>query len=131
MSPKLGLILILASGNTPSSITVPESKKVTSTGTKPLAPMPTDCIDKMYSKEGFRENTPAHLALERHHGFGYRNLLGELMYAFVSCRPDIGYAVTTLSKFSTCPGDYHFKLLKGVAKIFEAYYKLGNPVPLS
>ena len=37
------------------------------------------------------------------------------MYAYVSSRPDIGYAVCTLSKFSTCPGEYHFKLLKGVA----------------
>ena len=41
------------SGNTPPSITVPESKKITSTGTKPLAPMPSDCIDKMYTEEGF------------------------------------------------------------------------------
>ena len=73
----------------------------------------------MYSEEGFRENTPAHLALERHFGFGYRNLLGELMYAYVSSRPDIGYAVCTLSKFSTCPGEYHFKLLKGVARYLK------------
>ena len=58
--------------------------------------MSPDYITKMYSEEGFRENTPAHLALERHYGFGYRNLLGELMYAYVSSRPDIGYAVLML-----------------------------------
>ena len=73
----------------------------------------------MYSEGGFRENTPAYLALEREFGYGYRNLLGELMYAFISSRPDIGYAVTTLSKFSTCPGRYHFKLLKGVARYLK------------
>ena len=108
-----------SNGNIPFSVTVPESKKVTSTGTKPLAPMPSDCIDKMYAEEGFRENTPKHLALERYYGFGYRNLLGELMYPFICSRPDIGYAVTTLSKFSTCPGEYHFKLLKGVARYLK------------
>ena len=71
-------------GKPPSSIDVPESMKNSSGSTKPLAPMPPDCITKMYLEEGFRENTPAHLALEWHFGFGYKNLLGELMYAFVS-----------------------------------------------
>ena len=37
------------------------------------------------------------------------------MYAYVTSRPDLSYSVTTLSKFSTCPGDYHFHLLKGIA----------------
>ena len=69
----------------PSVVTIPESTKSYPNGsTKPLSPLPTDCIDKMYSEEGFRENTPTHQALERHFGFGYRNLLGKLMYAFIS-----------------------------------------------
>ena len=89
----------------------------------------------MYTEEGFRENTPAHLALERHYGFGYQNLLGELMYAFISSRPDIGYAITTLSKFSTCPGEYHFKLLKGVARYLKHTINWGirfhRPRPLA
>ena len=38
------------------------------------------------------------------------------MYSYITCRPDIGYAVTTLSKFSSAPTDYHYKLLKGVSK---------------
>ena len=40
-------------GKTPSSIYVPESKKGSSGSTKPLAPMPPDCITKMYLEEGF------------------------------------------------------------------------------
>ena len=123
------------SGNIPSDITVPESTKVTPAGTKSLASMPSDCIEKIYSEEGFRENTPAHLALERHFGFGYRNLLGELMYIFISSRPDIGYAVTTMSKFSTCPGKYHFTLLKGVARYLKHTINWGirfhQPRPLT
>ena len=39
-------------------------------------------------------------------------MLGELSCAHVTCRPDIGYAVITLSKFSTCPADVHFLMLQ-------------------
>ena len=52
---------------------------------KPISPIPSDTVDKIYSEQGFRENTPAHQALEEKYGFGYRNLLGELMYAYVTC----------------------------------------------
>ena len=83
---------------------------------KPSSPLPSDCIDQMYSEEGPLENTTAHLALEKKKGFNYRTLLGELMYAHITCQPDIGYAVTTLSKFSSAPTEFHYKLLKGVAK---------------
>jgi len=34
-------------------------------------------------------------------GFEYRTLLGELLYAYITCRPDIGYAITPLSKFAS------------------------------
>jgi len=53
-------------------------------------------------------------------GFVYRTLLGELLYAYVACRPDIGYATITLSKFSTCPHDHHFIMLKKVVKYLRA-----------
>ena len=83
---------------------------------KPSSPLPSDCIDQMYLEEGPLENTTAHLALEKKKGFNYCTLLGELMYAYITCRPDIGYAVTTLSKLSSAPNEFHYKLLKGVAK---------------
>ena len=53
--------------------------------------------------------------LEKKMGFSYRCLLGELMYAYVTCRPDIGYSICCLSKFSTCPSELHYNFLKGVA----------------
>ena len=37
------------------------------------------------------------------------------MYAYTSCRPDIGYAVTVLSKFTTCPSKIHYQYLRRVA----------------
>ena len=42
------------------------------------------------------------------------------MYSYITCRSDIGYAVTTLSKFSSAPTDYHYKLLKGVTKYLRS-----------
>ena len=69
----------------------------------------------MYKTSGPREGTDEHDALAAKCGFGYRTLLGELMYAYVTCRLDIGYAVCTLSKFSACPSPTHYALLKGVA----------------
>ena len=38
-----------------------------------------------------------------------------------SCRPDIGYAITLLSKFGSCPSAYyHYSCLKNVAQCFQA-----------
>jgi len=56
------------------------------------------------------------LLLAAKHGFGYRTLLGELLYAYVTCRPDIGYSTVTLSKFSLTPHDVHYGMLKKIAK---------------
>ena len=83
---------------------------------KPTAPLPTDCLHSMYSEQGPREGTIEHTVLEKKHKFSYRTLLGELMYAYITARPDIGYAITTLSKFSSSPADCHYIYLKGVAK---------------
>ena len=38
---------------------------------KPLALLPTDCIEQMYSEKGPREGTPEHSALEKSKGFAY------------------------------------------------------------
>ena len=38
------------------------------------------------------------------------------MYTYVTCCPDIGYHVTTLSKFSTAPAAIHYSMLKNVAR---------------
>jgi hypothetical protein len=49
-------------------------------------------------------------------GFGYCQLLGELLYAYDTMRPDIGFAITTLAKFATLRDQLHYIKLKGVAK---------------
>jgi len=87
---------------------------------KPFAPLPVDAVTSLYAHQGLPENTVEHAALVAKYGFAYRTLLGELFYAYVTCRPDIGYATITLSKFSTCPHDHHFSVLKKVAKCLRA-----------
>ena len=42
------------------------------------------------------------------------------MYAYITCRPDIGYAITTLSKFSSAPSAFHYKQLRHVAKYLRS-----------
>ena len=58
--------------------------------------------------------------LEKENGFAYRNLLGELMYAYVICRLDIGFAVCLLARFSSAPHAIHFQALKRVCKYLRA-----------
>ncbi|MCE2995760.1 MAG: hypothetical protein LW863_09190 [Flammeovirgaceae bacterium] len=81
------------------------------------APLPTNAIESIYNcVAGPDEFTQEHADKQRQHKFSYRQLLGELLYAYVTCRPDIGYACVTLSKFASHPADNHYILLKGVAK---------------
>lgn len=80
------------------------------------APLPPDIIPALYAASGPSEDSPEHQRLVDKYGFTFRGLLGEILYAYVTCRPDIGYAVITLSKFASCPADFHFAMLKKVAK---------------
>lgn len=46
----------------------------------------------------------------------YAAIVGSLMYAAVGTRPDIAYAVQTLSKFTSNPGPQHWTVLKRVLR---------------
>ena len=82
---------------------------------KPLGPLAADAIQTLYKESGPAEGTAEHQALEEKCGFGYRTLLGKMMYAYVTCCPDIGYVITNMSKFSTTPTALHYLYLKHVA----------------
>ena len=79
-----------------------------------MCPLPTNCIKQMFAEEGPLENTTDFMILEKKKRFNYRTIFGEIMYVYITCCPDISYAVTTLSKFSSAPTEYHYTLLKGV-----------------
>ena len=93
-----------------------ETEKKMQPASKPMAPLCSDALNQIQAHEGPKEGTFEHLELQRKHGFAYRTLLGEMMFAYVSCRPDIGYAITLMSKYGSNPSDYHYKCLKDVAK---------------
>jgi len=46
--------------------------------------------------------------------FNYRQALGEVLYAMVTCRPDISIAVTKLSQYSQNPAEIHYVALKNI-----------------
>jgi deoxyuridine 5'-triphosphate nucleotidohydrolase len=58
--------------------------------------------------------------MEEEMGFGYRQAIGELIYALVTCRPDISYAVIKLSQYSTRPARVHFEALKTIYRYINA-----------
>ena len=42
-----------------------------------------------------------------------------MMYAYVTCRPDIGFAISTLSKFGSSPAACHYLQLKNVCRYLQ------------
>ena len=69
----------------------------------------------MFCDKGVPEGTIAHQVLETSSKFNYQNVLDELMYMCITCCPNIGYAITILSKFSLDPSAFHYKLLWDVS----------------
>ena len=54
-----------------------------------------------------------------------RTLLGEKVFAYVSCQADIGYAITLMSKYSSKPSVFHYKCLKGIANYLRTTWHWG------
>ena len=50
-----------------------------------MTPMPSDYIEKMYSEMGYKEGTAEHKVLKDKAGFAYCTLLGEIIYAYMTC----------------------------------------------
>jgi len=75
-----------------------------------------EAIGKLQQLKGNVEGTAKHKQIEKEVGFGYQQVLGKLIYAYIVCRIDIGYAVVFLSRFSTAPSKEHYLALKGVCK---------------
>ena len=87
--------------------------------------MPKRALDVIYKDQGPLEGSPEYKTLKKQAGFAYPTLLGELLYAYVTYRPDIGFAVTTMAKFSQHPTLIHYKYLKGIATYLRQNRKWG------
>jgi Reverse transcriptase (RNA-dependent DNA polymerase) len=77
-------------------------------------PLPASMIKQIDIEQGPLEHSPAAKALETDKKFKYRQLLGELMYAHVTCRMDIGYVLTKLAQFSQYPAAIHYSCLRRI-----------------
>jgi hypothetical protein len=91
---------------------------------KPPALFPTPMqADSKYQRslEEIHHPTETEIkAIEKEMGFGYRQAIGELIYALVTCRPDISYAVIKLSQYSTRPCRIHFEAIKNIFRYLNA-----------
>eukprot|EP00986_Skeletonema_menzelii_P015723 scaffold12494_cov159-Skeletonema_menzelii.AAC.1 len=88
-----------------------------SSSSKPLTPLPATktFLDAFRNASGNPD--PKHQRdLEKHNGFNYRTAIGELIYAMVSCRPDLSYAVTKCAQFSACPHQKHYDGVKNILR---------------
>ena len=57
--------------------------------------------------------------VENEYGFTYRQGIGEILYALVTCRMDISYALIKLSQYSVKPARIHFE---AVAQLYRYLY---------
>ena len=80
-------------------------------------PIPLQCdkdfIAKLETEPGSKDPQRIH-DLEKQYGFKYRTATGELIFAMVTCRPDIAFAVMKLSQFNNCPTETHFDAISDI-----------------
>ena len=51
-------------------------------------------------------------ALAKKMGFGYRNGIGELIYAMITCHPDLSYSVVRCLQYSAKPHEIHYHAVR-------------------
>ena len=79
--------------------------------THPL-PMNPDPTYNRKIEEAVPLTDPERNKLEKEYGFSYRQGVGELIYAMVTCRPDISFPLIKLSQYSANPAEIHFVALR-------------------
>ena len=87
--------------------------------TSPTNPIPMNDNNKFHRDLETFTPTEDIVALEKEMGFGYKNAIGELIYAMVTCRPDISFSVLKLSQYSTKPHRIHFEAIKDVYRYLK------------
>ena len=90
----------------------------------PLAEFPTPMISENSYQRKLETTEPMNQTeldlAEKEFGFGYRQGIGELIYALVTCRPDISYSVIKLAQYSTRPARIHFEAIKNIYRYLNA-----------
>ena len=83
-----------------------------------------DLIRKLDTSVG-PSNDADKLALQEEMGFKYRNATGELLFAMVTCRPDISNAVIKLTQFNANPARCHYEAVIRVYQYLNATKSCG------
>ena len=82
-----------------------------------LQPVPMN-YDSSYQRNLELARPPAlaedKIKLQVKMGFNYRQAIGELLYAMVTCRPDISYACIKMSQYSKDPAEEHYKAVREI-----------------
>jgi hypothetical protein len=99
--------------------------------TEPVHP---NSIKEIESSEGPDDPVSAK-AIDPAAGFKYRTAISEGIFAYVTCRLDIGYAIVELSKFSTSPITAHYAAVKRIFHYLRKTHTYGlvywRPNPLA
>lgn len=83
----------------------------------PLHPTPLPTASGFAKSFLSAVGTPDNQAdLEKRMGISYRSGVGELIYALVTCRPDISHAVVRCAQNCVCPHEVHYHGVKHVLK---------------
>jgi hypothetical protein len=90
----------------------------------PMSPDQRETLQRL--DPGPVDGTSADKTLEQEMKFGYRQVLGEVMYAYVVGRWDIVYPVTTLARYAATPARQHYEALRNVCKYLRATKDWGS-----
>ena len=76
-------------------------------------------IPLLESSKGPSTNSDEGKLLAADMGFQYRSVFGEILYAYILCRPEFGFSITLLGAFNSCPARPHFTALKRAFKVLR------------
>jgi hypothetical protein len=84
---------------------------------KKLEPIDPNKVKELESTEGPDIDSKEGKELRKQNGFNYRGVVGEIVYANITGRPDYTFAASILSRFNTCPAQCHYDAAKRALKI--------------
>jgi hypothetical protein len=82
-----------------------------------LEPIDPKKVKELESTVGPDINSKEGKELMKSNGFNYRGVVGEIVYANITGRPDFTFATSMLSRFNTCPAQCHYDAAKRALKI--------------
>jgi hypothetical protein len=83
---------------------------------KKLEPIDPNKVKELESTVGPNIDSKEGKELRKRNGFNYRGVVGEIVYAQITGRPDYTFAVSLLSRFNTCPAQCHYDAAKRALK---------------